>query len=278
MFSWKSPSDCGHSPARGTAHLVSILVFVEVALGHPRENGVELVSRGFNPCFRGSRPRTPTGWHECDGSTVFQSLFSWKSPSDIIAIGVLISITKVSILVFVEVALGHPGAGTAAIELTCFNPCFRGSRPRTQAVREMTEESNCFNPCFRGSRPRTVNINRVFFISSLFQSLFSWKSPSDFHATPNKFLGVIVSILVFVEVALGLIDIRIADDKEVGFNPCFRGSRPRTQEPTILPGHLRVSILVFVEVALGLSVSVMSCWEGVCFNPCFRGSRPRTSV
>jgi len=63
----------------------------------------------------------------------------------------------------------------------------------------------------------------------MFQSLFSWKSPSDNILMPGIIKHGRVSILVFVEVALGLsLSIRAGQ----------RG---------------RVSILVFVEVALGPS-------------------------
>ncbi len=40
---------------------VSILVFVEVALGHLCRILKPLLFLGFNPCFRGSRPRTKSG-------------------------------------------------------------------------------------------------------------------------------------------------------------------------------------------------------------------------
>ena len=63
-----------------------------------------------------------------------------------------------------------------------------------------------------------------------------------------------VSILVFVEVALGLYIAEMPDSPDAGFNPCFRGSRPRT---VTIKGagalYMAVSTLVFVEVALGLN-------------------------
>ena len=37
---------------------VSILVFVELALGHLPEQALQLDDVGFNPCFRGTCPRT----------------------------------------------------------------------------------------------------------------------------------------------------------------------------------------------------------------------------
>ena len=132
-----------------------------------------------------------------------------------------------------------------------FNPCFRGSRPRTRRLQLPLCHIGSFNPCFRGSRPRTAMAIIGAGSGSLFQSLFSWKSPSD-------------------SVWQGL----ISGGK--GFNPCFRGSRPRTwlfqheilhsdgfqslfswKSPSDSGGLYSlnpagdVSILVFVEVALG---------------------------
>ena len=56
---------------------------MEVALGHDAEDTGNEISRSFNPCFRGSRPRTEDLPHR-----------SAICP-------------RVSILVFVEVALGQ---------------------------------------------------------------------------------------------------------------------------------------------------------------------------
>ena len=108
LFSWKSPSDFHPIQSRASPLSVSILVFVEVALGHKRliflyETILE-----------------------------FQSLFSWKSPSDTGSGCSGIEEHLVSILVFVEVALGH------GFETIC------------------TPDAE-------------------------FQSLFSWKSPSDWN-------------------------------------------------------------------------------------------------
>ncbi len=88
---------------------------------------------------------------------VFQSLFSWNLPSDKTSV-LPRELVHVSILVFVELALGH--SGTTVAEL----------RPL------------CFNPCFRGTCPRTENVQLKIDISKLrFQSLFSWNLPSDLY-------------------------------------------------------------------------------------------------
>ena len=106
-----------------------------------------------------------------------------------------------------------------------------------------------------------------------------------------------VSILVFVELAL--------DDKAYVFypcdsscfNPCFRGTcswwmETSTQEvpkasvsilvfvELALDGRIwaslanneYVSILVFVELALDERLPRMALWSGMGFNPCFRGT------
>ena len=206
---------------------VSILVFVEVALGRPRYHRCRKpCTRSFNPCFRGSRPRTLSGApifpHRLvvsilvfvevalgleyekseEANLLFQSLFSWKSPSDAgqgtctglpIRVSILVfvevalglpggsqrlSYRLVSILVFVEVALGRKDRVMVGKNPTGFNPCFRGSRPRTSKYLEYLCTSVSFNPCFRGSRPRTS---------------YDSRRGCNSH----------VSILVFVEVALG---------------------------------------------------------------------------
>ena len=135
---------------------------------------------------------------------------------------------KVSILVFVEVALGRPETGM------------------------VLSSGMGFNPCFRGSRPRTLQQGIQAFGLFKFQSLFSWKSPSDRSLLCDCKWGDDVSILVFVEVALGRRLNSALRDLGMCFNPCFRGSRPRTSLCAALINYLYdVSILVFVEVALG---------------------------
>ncbi len=91
-----------------------------------------MIDSCFNPCFRGSRPRTAQP--ERGGHRILQ----------------------VSILVFVEVALGQQRVMTAIAGSASFNPCFRGSRPRTELPGLHSPTRSRFNPCFRGSRPRTV--------------------------------------------------------------------------------------------------------------------------
>ena len=131
LFSWKSPSDAD------------------------REGDLMVVEKRFNPCFHGSRPRTEVVYLDFILGGEFQSLFSWKSPSDKRTCSEPSQIFRVSILVFMEVALG----------------------PR--AFHRLNKADRCFNPCFHGSRPRTVDDGEALICREAFQSLFSWKSPSD---------------------------------------------------------------------------------------------------
>ena len=155
MFSWKSPSDQNPPGPDTRDPEVSILVFVEVALGRASQSMSRSPSTCFNPCFRGSRPRT-------DG----KSRFCRERP-------------RVSILVFVEVALGlNSPAGSAprsVVSILVFVEVALGQYPDWKAV----EEIRGFNPCFRGSRPRTEMLDYSIEPARWFQSLFSWKSPSD---------------------------------------------------------------------------------------------------
>jgi uncharacterized protein (DUF433 family) len=255
LFSWNPPSDlltssapwlppCRFNPCfRGTRPrtlrlkrkcndnlAVSILVFVEPALGRRIVMSLQPLSWSFNPCFRGTRPRTYAISYSVHPRFAFQSLFSWNPPSDSGS--------------GIELLPGCPG----------FNPCFRGTRPRTllapifrfvsslfQSLFSWNPPSDfepyCdkftrarFNPCFRGTRPRTCWRRRAnASLQGGFQSLFSWNPPSDDIRWPGRFRPTGVSILVFVEPALGPRNFVLHILKDDSFNPCFRGTRPRTR-------------------------------------------------
>ncbi len=144
---------------------------------------------------------------------------------------------RVSILVFVELALeGRLTANRQWLALG-FNPCFCGTRPRSLThlfafrarflvsilvfVELALEEclnfrssslDTCFNPCFCGTRPRR---KRPIFSSCggfMFQSLFLWNSPSK----DNRLFYPILP-------------------KMPGFNPCFCGTRPRSSRLSRVP-------------------------------------------
>ena len=110
----------------------------------------------------------------------FQSLFLWNSPSEIRIRVALCSPYEVSILVFVELALGVNVGADYSTSLKSFNPCFCGTRPR--------------------SLPPGGPIGFI----ARFQSLFLWNSPSELlRQSRHRHLEQTVSILVFVELALG---------------------------------------------------------------------------
>ena len=135
----------------------------------------------------------------------------------------------------------------------------------------------CFNPCFRGTRSRTemASFNVSFHV--WFQSLFSWNSLSD---APRRWavghFRMFQSLFSWNSLSDPMnIIIRIPFER---FNPCFRGTRSRTDMPVILPALIDpVSILVFVELALGLFHEWHLGPLIICFNPCFRGTRSRTA-
>ena len=155
MFSWKSPSDAHNS---------------------------SLISRKlmFQSLFSWKSPSDFNATLQDTAFFEFQSLFSWKSPSDCSH----------------AVHGGHPDQR--------FQSLFSWKSPSDPATGIHRDRVIGFNPCFRGSRPRTMAV----------QPLRRW--------------GRRVSILVFVEVALGLTASRRSAPRTRSFNPCFRGSRPRT--------------------------------------------------
>ena len=84
--------------------IVSILVFLELALG--RSDGGALNSYPtFQSLFSWNLP-SDARWQDRRNITMFQSLFSWNLPSDANSIGHLRNRYQVSILVFLELALG----------------------------------------------------------------------------------------------------------------------------------------------------------------------------
>ena len=203
MFSWNSPSD-GFTAADGFP------------------GGL------FQSLFSWNSPSDEKARELAMKIIEFQSLFSWNSPSDHreshdlwhfhhVSILVFVELALgpftisncfphfgVSILVFVELALGHYRADRLWTVNHRFNPCFRGTRPRTANLVKGQKADLSFNPCFRGTRPRTKKMEGSFGLVRMFQSLFSWNSPSDRSGHRRHRHDQAVSILVFVELALGL--------------------------------------------------------------------------
>jgi len=160
---------------------VSILVFVELAPGRSRFAGLLDQRSLFQSLFLwNSRPdyHHPSLGARANG---FQSLFLWNSRPDASGHGSGSHRRYVSILVFVELAPGLTLTSSTETFMTCFNPCFCGTRARTRPARSRFERrpgvfqslflwnsrpdpapTTCgggglsFNPCFCGTRARTL--------------------------------------------------------------------------------------------------------------------------
>ena len=155
LFSWNSLSDTDGVDGTSSAILVSILVFVELALGL-RFRCISGTMHMFQSLFSWNSLSDCNGFFASNSALLFQSLFSWNSLSD------------ANMKIFVTI--GRIG----------FNPCFRGTRSRTlQESLSNVMAGLCFNPCFRGTRSRTVPDRLLKGIIYEFQSLFSWNSLSD---------------------------------------------------------------------------------------------------
>ncbi len=85
-----------------------------------------------------------------------------------------------------------------------------------------------------------------------FQSLFFWNSRPDLGGDEGRPGLHRVSILVFLELAPGRWHQSASNLTVAGFNPCFSGTRARTQTISRSKISKRVSILVFLELAPGL--------------------------
>ncbi len=232
---------------------VSILVFVELALGPEFMQPDSITTRQFQSLFSWNS-LSDTGNHFANAYIgMFQSLFSWNSLSDTEPIS--------------ESFVFSP----------CFNPCFRGTRSRTDArevlpVQEISMFQSlfswnslsdffprfppacrrCFNPCFRGTRSRTSILGTEAVPVLTFQSLFSWNSLSDAGCSGSRCL------------------------RTACFNPCFRGTRSRTpQSDRGYPGRQRFNPC-FRGTRSRTKISSPICKTNQGFNPCFRGTRSRT--
>ena len=142
---------------------------MELALGRHTTSPRNSSPARFNPCFRGTRPRTSWRAAAEPGTCCFNPCFRGTRPRTSWR------------------AAAEPGT-------CCFNPCFRGTRPRTKFLSSSIETHSCFNPCFRGTRPRTRDPLPRASHFQVFQSLFSWNSPSGheifsshYAANPEEF-------------------------------------------------------------------------------------------
>ena len=135
---------------------VSILVFVEVALGPLAHSPVGVAQIGFNPCFRGSRPRTSVAILVGREEVLFQSLFSWKSPSDSKVGNIVLDPFCWFQSLFSWKSPSDIKDALSKQLISLFQSLFSWKSPSDGIRRQPDPGRGGFNPCFRGSRPRTV--------------------------------------------------------------------------------------------------------------------------
>ncbi len=134
---------------------VSILVFVELALGPGTRNSGNHSTLPFQSLFSWNLPSDYSKPGHSKPGSGFQSLFSWNLPSD-----------------------ANPDKAQERA-ITSFNPCFRGTCPRTimytrSCALFMIVSILVFVELALG--PFSVE---TWISKSKFQSLFSWNLPSD---------------------------------------------------------------------------------------------------
>ena len=238
---------------------VSILVFLELALGCHMTDRSQVADEGFNPCFLGTCPRILGSRMACPVLGRFQSLFSWNLPSDLHRTPCLADLTR------------------------SFNPCFLGTCPRIRISTSLAiVERYSFNPCFLGTCPRIPAYWNGPNDPPLFQSLFSWNLPSDSELAVGWLLCAVFQSLFSWNLPSDLAASCTARRSTGGFNPCFLGTCPRilhqiasnsskafqslfswnlpSDSSAALPVSIPdlVSILVFLELALGCGLRAAS--------------------
>ncbi len=108
-----------------------------------------------------------------------------------------------------------------------FNPCFLGTCPQSGEQPSGFFDTLMFQSLFSWNLPSEVQAI-CFLCSSLeFQSLFSWNLPSEWKQRSLQ-MAVLVSILVFLELALRVDGILDQISALAGFNPCFLGTCPQS--------------------------------------------------
>ena len=136
---------------------VSILVFMEVALDQRIiVSYCDSIIR-FNPCFHGSSSRSPSAISFAQQDTCFNPCFHGSSSRSPTARHHRHAESRVSILVFMEVALDHLATTLGIVPGIGFNPCFHGSSSRSLATTLGIVPGIGFNPCFHGSSSRSVH-------------------------------------------------------------------------------------------------------------------------
>ena len=183
----------------------------------------------------------------------------------------------VSILVFLELAFGHQGQKIRNIPYGLFQSLFFWNSPSDDdpsTVHPIVDAG--FNPCFFGTRLRTFN-QKSQILSLMVSILVFLELAFGLLNYLRKLLALDVSILVFLELAFG----RGSRGQELmqltWFQSLFFWNSP-SDEATYSISFIRppVSILVFLELAFGPLGGPNTIPPWYCFNPCFFGTRLRT--
>ena len=248
---------------------------MEIGLGVEPQAQTTTLPVSFNPCFVGNRSGSLVFLLPLFQSSLFQSLFCWKSVWEV-------------------------AVSTHYIRKSdCFNPCFVGNRSGRRWKRCSPECCSLFQSLFCWKSVwELVVVDEGKKITPTFQSLFCWKSVWEwfrsYAATPRSWVSILVlleiglgvwkrveanqwklvSILVLLEIGLGDSAKRKLPTYHGRFNPCFVGNRSgRGYFWTGCKGGRSVSILVLLEIGLGVNLNKKQAYNLACFNPCFVGNR-----
>ena len=137
---------------------------------------------GFNPCFLGTCPRTTSQVLRRSPSQCFNPCFLGTCPRTLNVQVLQFQNYHVSILVFLELALGHQALDMIDAEKPWFQSLFSWNLPSDNGrASKKAPMHSSFNPCFLGTCPRTLRNDptRPGKVLLRFQSLFSWNLPSD---------------------------------------------------------------------------------------------------
>ena len=111
---------------------------------------------------------------------------------------------RVSILVLLEIGLGAQTGQTQSAATHCFNPCFVGNRSGSVTGKLFYNASGEFQSLFCWKSVW----EKLFYVSSEllngFQSLFCWKSVWENRLRDKRRHQRVVSILVLLEIGLGV--------------------------------------------------------------------------
>ncbi len=252
LFSWNLPSEPKEQPLPGQTILVSILVFLELALRAASRSGAGLWQKSFNPCFLGTCPQSTVLVRACRRPPGFNPCFLGTCPQSLSRSQYTFPACTVSILVFLELALRVPTLTIEPLSRSVSILVFLELALRGYEHTPTYCKAYSFNPCFLGTCPQSLYVSYVGPYGLKFQSLFSWNLPSE----ANKWI--------------------CGTDPITVFQSLFSWNLPSEPDHSQSKGHrLRVSILVFLELALRDRCTHFYLSEYRGFNPCFLGTCPQ---